>query len=278
VQATISGLEADKKAAERAKETRAKTEERIRKNQGILARAKEALGKEVLPDLPALLKKVEDARLALRAAEEALQAGRDVRANIDRLTGDVSSMERDIRQDQETLTALPGAFDESLLDAEAETLDALMIESAAIESERSRQRVWNEHVILRDEATEAEAESARLSALVDRFGNDLPAQAVREAKLPIPGLALSGEKITVDGKPLDDLSTAEQVGVTSAIARSLAEELKVICIDGWERLDEKTRAEYIRQAEGDEFYYFVTRVGAPQEGEIEIREGRVAAG
>lgn len=276
VRSSISALEADKKAAERAKETRTKTEERIRNNQGILARAKEALGKEVLPDLVSLVKKVEDARLALRAAEEALQAGREVVSNIDRLKGDVASMERDIRQDQETLAALPGTFDESLLTAKAETLDDLMIESAAIETERSRQRTWNEYAILRDEAKEAFEESERLSALCDRFGNDLPAQALREAKLPIPGLALPDEKITVDGKPLDDLSTSEQMGVTMAIAKSLAGELKVICIDGAERLDEKTRAEFIRQAEGDDFYYFVTRVGEAKPGEIEIVGGKVA--
>jgi len=276
VQTTIAGLQAEKVAAERAKETRKKTEERIQKNQGTLARAKEALAKEVHPDLLTLVKKVEDARLALRAAENDLQVGREVAANIDRLAGDVAGMERDIRQDQETLAALPGAFDESLLDAEAKTLDELMSESDAIEAERSRQRIWNEHVILREEAEDAEEQAGKLSALVERFGNDLPAQAVREAKLPIPGLALSGEKITVDGKSLDDLSTSEQMGVTMAIAKSLAGELKVICIDGAERLDEKTRAEFIRQAEGDEFYYFVTRVGAPQTGEIEIRDGKVA--
>ncbi len=278
VQATISGLQAEKMAAERAKETRKKTEERIRNNQGTLASAKATLAEEKIPDIALLMRKVEEARLALRTAEERLQAGRTIAANIDRLIGDVSNMERDIRQDQETLAALPGEFDESLIDAEAKTLDELMTEAAEIEAERSKQRIWNEYDILRDEATEAETESARLSALVERFGNDLPAQAVREAKLPIPGLALSGEKITVDGKPLNDLSTAEQVGVTVAIAKALAGELKVICIDGAERLDEKTRAEFIRQAEGDEFYYFVTRVGTPQAGEIEIREGKVAAG
>ena len=278
VQATISGLEAEKVASNRAKETRAKTEERIRNNQGILARAKESLAKEVPPDLLSLLKKVEDLRLALRAAENDLQVGREVAANIDCLRGDVANMERDIRQDQETLAALPGAFNESLLDAEAETLDALLIEDAAIETEKSMQRTWNEYVILRDEATEAEEEAGRLSALVERFGNDLPAQAVREAKLPIPGLALSGEKITVDGKPLDNLSTSEQMSVTLAIARALSKELKVICIDGGERLGEKGLAEFIRQTEGDDFYYFITRVGEPRPGEIEIREGKVAAG
>jgi hypothetical protein len=276
VQATISGLEADKKAAERAKETRAKTEERIRKNQGILESARKTLAEEKIPDITHLHDLVEDLRLQLRAAEEALQFATAIMANRDRLQSDIAAMERDIRQDQETLNALPGTFDESLLDAEVKILDELQAESATIEAERSRQRIWNEYVILRDEAKEAETESERLSALCERFGNDLPAQALREAKLPIPGLALSGEKITVDGKPLDNLSTSEQMGVTLAIARALSKELKVICIDGAERLGEKGLAEFIRQTKEDGFYYFVTRVGEPKPGEIEIKEGRVA--
>jgi hypothetical protein len=234
------------------------------------------LAEEKVPDIAHLKGLVEDLRLQLRAAEEALQYATSIMANRDRLQSDIAAMERDIRQDQETLAALPGAFDESLLEVENKNLADLTSESDAIEAERSRQRIWNEHVILREEAEDAEEQAGKLSDLCERFGNDLPAQAVREAKLPIEGLALSGEKITVDGKPLDDLSTAEQMGVTMAIAKSLAGELKVVCIDGAERLDEKIRAEFIRQAEGDEFYYFVTRVGTPQVGEIEIKEGRVA--
>jgi hypothetical protein len=276
VQTTIAGLQAEKVAAERAKETRKKTEDRILKNQGILESARTTLAEEKVPDIAHLKGLVEDLRLQLRAAEEALQFATSIMANRDRLQSDIAAMERDIRQDKETLAALPEAFDESLLDAEAKNLDELMGESDAIEAERSRQRIWNEHVILRDEAAEAETESERLSALCDRFGNDLPAQAVRDAKLPIPGLALSGEKITVDGKPLGNLATSEQMSVTLAIARALSKELKVICIDGGERLGEKGLAEFIRQTEEDGFYYFITRVGEPKPGEIEIKEGRVA--
>lgn len=272
----IATLQAEKKATEQATVTRTKLEDRIRKNEGILASARTTLAEEKIPDIGHLRGLVEDLRIQLRAAEEALQYATSILANRDRLESDIAAMEKAIAQDKETLAALPGTFDESILSAAAKDLDELLTESASIEAEKARQRIWNEYVILRDEAVEAEEESGRLSALCERFGNDLPAQAVREAKLPITGLALSGEKITVEGKPLDDLSTAEQVGVTSAIARSLAEELKVICIDGWERLDEKTRAEYIRQTEEDGFYYFVTRVGEPKPGEIEIKEGKVA--
>jgi hypothetical protein len=68
------------------------------------------------------------------------------------------------------------------------------------------------------------------------------------------------------------------MSVTLAIARALSKELKVICIDGGERLGEKGLAEFIRQTDGDEFYYFITRVGEPKPGEIEIKEGKVAVG
>jgi DNA repair exonuclease SbcCD ATPase subunit len=278
VRDTISGLEADKRASAKAAETRERLTKQVTQDEESAKnyRALAAAIKTTQAHLDAAQAEVTDLEEKLTAARDRLEILSD--SLIDRDTKIAKAEEAEERADgaRATLAALPGAFDESLLDAEARTLDELMTESDAIEAERSRQRTWNEHVILREEAEIAEDESGRLSALCEWFGNDLPAQAVREAKLPIPGLALSGEKITVDGKPLDDLSTSEQMEVTMAIAKSLAGELKVICIDGAERLDEKTRAEFIRQADGDEFYYFVTRVGTPQAGEIEIKEGRVA--
>jgi hypothetical protein len=65
--------------------------------------------------------------------------------------------------------------------------------------------------------------------------------------------------------------------MTLSIARALVPGggLKTICIDGWERLDEEKQAEFIRLADGDGFQYFVTRVGAPREGELEVAGGKM---
>jgi hypothetical protein len=134
---------------------------------------------------------------------------------------------------------------------------------------------YDELRILKDEAAALEEESDRLTALVEKFGKELPAKALAEAKLPIEGLALDGERIAVNGIAIDDLATSEQIGITLSIARALSKELPLICIDGVERLDEESFAEFTRQAEADGFQYFVTRVGVPKAGEIEVAGGKV---
>jgi len=274
----IAGLEADKKAAERAKDTRKKIEDRILKNQGILARAKEALAKEVSPDLLSLLKKVEDLRLALRAAENDLQVGREVAANIDRLQGDVVNMERDIRLDQETLPGLPGAFDESRLNECADEAGGLQLEEVNLQTALGMLQIAREAESAEAARDTLQTEADALDGMVIKFRDELPAQVLSEAKLPIEGLKIDGDEITVGGIPIDQLSGAEKMELALSIVRALAENapLKLICIDGVEQLDDDSLAAFERQAHNDGFQYFVSRVGAPRAGEIEIVGGKVA--
>jgi hypothetical protein len=58
----------------------------------------------------------------------------------------------------------------------------------------------------------------------------------------------------------------------------MAKELPLVCIDGVERLDDEHFAEFTKQAASDGFQYFVTRVGEPREGELNVAGGKVATG
>ncbi|HQT96842.1 MAG TPA: AAA family ATPase [Thermodesulfobacteriota bacterium] len=277
-EAEIAGLEADKKASERAKETRAKLTDRIAKNERIAADGRKELDGMKEPDIETLRQKVAQLQALLEEAQAVLDgAVRRVREITD-LRTIVAEMERTVASDRDTLAALPGEFNGAILAAAEGDLSELRASANTTAEEIARQRIWNEHVVLRKEAEDAEEQAANLTFLVERFGSDLPAKALHEAKLPIAGLALSGDQVTVGEIPIDDLSTEEQMRITLSIARAMIPEdgVKTICIDGWERVDEKRQAEFIRQAEGDGFQYWMTRVGEPREGEIAIKEGRVA--
>jgi hypothetical protein len=277
-EAEISVLEADKRAAEKAKETRAKLTDRITKNERIAADGRKELEKMKEPDIESLRQKVEQLRALLNEAERKLEAAvRRVREITD-VQAIVAEMERTVASDKETLDALPGTFDDEALSLAETVLAGLKGQRKDCDDEMARQRVWNEHVVLRKEAEDAEEQALNLSVLVERFGNDLPAKALHEAKLPIEGLAIDGDQVTVGGIPIDQLSTEEQIRITLSIARAMAKELPLVCIDGVERLDEEHFAEFTKQATSDGFQYFVTRVGEPREGEISVAGGKVAAG
>lgn len=273
----IATLQAEKQAAEKAETTRTKIGARIQKNQEILGQAKITLAEEKVPNIAGLRGAVEALRLQLRAAEEALQAGVSIVANIDRLKGDIANMERDIRQDQETLAGLPGVFDERrLIEAEAEA-DGLDGEAAVLGMEKNLQQVFAEAVATEAARDALQTEADALDGMVVIFRDVLPAKSLSEAKLPVDGLRIDGDDITIDGIPIDNRSGAEKMELALSIVRALAADnpLKLICVDGIEQLDEESFAAFEMQAGKDEFQYFVTRVGTPRAGEIEISEGKV---
>ena len=285
---SIAGLRAEKNAAERAEATRTKMTDRIRKNEGSLELAKVTLAEEKTPDIAALRKRVEDARLALRAAEEALEAGNGIMMNRDRIQNAIADMERTIAQDKETLSGLPGAFDEQrLIEAEAEAA-GLDGEAAALGTEKNLQEVLSDAVAAEGARDALQAEADALDAMVIRFRDELPAQALREANLPIEGLKIDGDDITVGGIPIDNLSGAEKMELALSIVRALAADnpLKLICIDGAEQLDDESLAAFEKQAENDGFQYFITRVASTDDsgdlilrkGEIPVKGGKVIGG
>lgn len=78
--------------------------------------------------------------------------------------------------------------------------------------------------------------------------------------LPIAGLEVIDGEIFLDKIPFERLNTAKQIKISIEIAKLLAGELNVICIDGFERLDEVATQEFIKQAEESDYQFFITKV------------------
>lgn len=88
------------------------------------------------------------------------------------------------------------------------------------------------------------------------------------ASLPIPGLEVTDGEIFLDGIPFDRLNTAKQIWIAVEIAKLRAGKLGLICVDGAERLDEKSYAEFCDQAESSGLQLVVTRVS---EGPLKVK-------
>lgn len=98
-----------------------------------------------------------------------------------------------------------------------------------------------------------------------------PIELLAKVKLPLKGLGIDGRGIvTINGLPLSNLSTAQQVRTCLEIARVLAKgnPLKLICVDKAEHLDESVRVEFKKQIAADQdWQYFVTEV---TDGELKV--------
>lgn len=100
---------------------------------------------------------------------------------------------------------------------------------------------------------DAEKQTKALEA-IDRYKSDLL------ASLPIPGVEVRDGEIFRDGVPFDRLNTAQRVGIAFEIAKLRAGDLRLICLDGMELLDEDSLHELRQQAQAGDVQVFITRV------------------
>jgi hypothetical protein len=279
IERRIAALEEEQKAAERADKTRG----RIGKEQEELA----ITFAERMQLATAITYSDTDAKKAIDLVYELEEKLATAKKNKDHIVNErqlrrrfeeeAAILDGRMKKNLETLEELPPPFDTEKFEAEEEHLAETTTRVVALKDEQKRMAIFEEASQLGEEVQTLEEESGRLSTLVEKFGKELPAKALAEAKLPIEGLQIGEAGILVSGVPIDQLSASEQIEVTLSIARALSRELPLICIDGVERLDEEAFAEFVKQSGSDGFQYFVTRVGAPHEGELEVREGKVVA-
>lgn len=111
-----------------------------------------------------------------------------------------------------------------------------------------------------EEIVSVELDHKALDDLHKALSNEVPKKMLAEVELPIEGLEIEGDKITVEGVAMDKLSTSEQMRFAVKLARKLAGKLKVICVDRYESLGGKAQKAFEEECASDEFEYFVTIV------------------
>lgn len=90
-----------------------------------------------------------------------------------------------------------------------------------------------------------------------------PGELITQANLPVQGLGIDDKgNVTINGRPIKSLSTAEQIKVSLEIAKATAGQLQLICIDGFEAIVGEAREELLRQIAQDEYQYFITEASA----------------
>lgn len=118
-------------------------------------------------------------------------------------------------------------------------------------------------------------EKAALAEHLDQcvsIARQKPAELLQQIELPVAGLGIDDKmQITVNGLPIRNLSTSQQIKLALDVARATAGELKLICVDRWESLDAEQRKLFLQEIEGDGFQYFISQV---TEGDLKITDER----
>lgn len=105
-----------------------------------------------------------------------------------------------------------------------------------------------------------QAEANRLDQCV-QTARQKPAELLQETGLPIKGLGINKQmQITIDGLPINNLSTSRRIKLALEIARATAGPLKMICVDRFESLDTTQREIFFEEIAGDDYQYWITQV------------------
>jgi hypothetical protein len=182
----------------------------------------------------------------------------------------VAAKERRVAELEQALAEARGELAVAVKDAttaeanHAESCDkSAEIEAQKTKIESMKANVANDELcksrdILKGEVKEATETWSKLDAVVTRLQTRALDELLATSTFPVEGLEIIGDAIHINGVPIEQRSTGEQIGIALQICRALCGDLKIICVDGIERLDTPALEAFLEQAKGDGYQYFVT--------------------
>ena len=123
-------------------------------------------------------------------------------------------------------------------------------------------------VSFENEAKEIRRKHTALDKLVKFLQQDAPKEILDSLPPVAKGLKIEGDVLTLNDVPIDQLSTSEGMRFATKIAQALAGDLRLVCLDGIERMDPKVRKEFIDDCKKDDYQYVLTEVGANEKVRI----------
>lgn len=124
--------------------------------------------------------------------------------------------------------------------------------------------------MIREKLAPKEELSKTLTAKIEK-GRELPRELLKIAALPIPGITVDSNGMIRIGQTLiDGLSDGEKLELAFRVAKAQAGELKLICLDGWNKINESDRAWIEKEINEDEFQYIILET---LDGDLNVKIG-----
>ena len=122
--------------------------------------------------------------------------------------------------------------------------------------------------MIREKLAPKEELSKTLTQRIEK-GREMPKELLKIAALPIPGITVDSDgNIRQDGTLIDGLSEGEQLELAFRVAKAQAGELKLICLDGWNKINPSDREWIEKEIAEDDFQYIVLET---TEGDLNVK-------
>lgn len=114
--------------------------------------------------------------------------------------------------------------------------------------------------------------SETLTARIEK-AREMPMELLKIAAVPIPGVTVDGQgRIRIGQTLISDLSEGEQLELAFRVAKAQCGPLKIICLDGINKINDSDRKWIEKEMQTDEYQYFITQT---EDGNfsIDVKEG-----
>lgn len=228
-----------------------------------------------------------DRQISISAEEKNIQIERES------LEKEIATMEEKIKADKEKLVTLNSkledkkkiidleyqnkvaALDESIQRAKVfaneEKVDTTQLQEECDLAEKMKSHIneYKRMSSLQDEITDLKERSEKLTEKID-LARDLPGEILKIARLPIEGLSVKNGLALVNGIPVSGLSEGEKLMLCIDITLAKENNLKLILLDGVEKLSEENREKVYKKCIDSGLQFIATRTD--NNNELIIRE------
>ena len=232
-----------------------------------------------------------DEEVSVAELAEELERRREVNRSNDNRRGAEQVAAEEVHRYQEWVKELEGKLEaakedlgnaikaEKVITAEVEALEnqdeqEVLDQISTAEETNRKTRENNRYIEIltrRDELKEFSDEYTTDIGIVDQKKSEM----VAAAKMPIDGLGLGDEGVTLNDFPLEQASSAEMLRVSTAIALALGGELRVVLIRDGSLLDADSMAMVAQLAEDSGGQLWIERVESDDPAAIWIEDGEV---
>lgn len=186
---------------------------------------------------------------------------------------EIQAVTNETKQKIETEKERLGKAAEYLETHEPIDIEPLQQEADQVAEMQSYLREWDRMVEIRDgQLAKRRQYSERLTDIIETARNK-PSELLKQHELPIEGISVDEEaRIRINGILLDGLSDGEKLEVSFKIALQRMGDLRVICLDGFEKLNESEQKKILDLCEKHDIQAFVTVTKDTPDGRFVIKE------
>ena len=205
----------------------------------------------------------------LASLEERIKALKDKKAGI---AGRKADKEKTIESEYKAAVAKFEAEVSEYADAakkDTKPIDDLLAEADNTEKMKSHVGEWHRMLSIQEEVESLEEQSKLLTAKIEK-ARTLPGEILEKSEIPVEGLSVKDGIVLIKGLPVSNLSDGEKLSLCVDIAVQNPGGLRIILMDGVEKLSAENRDRLYRRCKEKGLQFIATRT--TDESELTVVE------